>query len=702
MAAPQTSEWANPQQALMELLEVLANGMNLSVSHEQLEQASTLPQPEMSWTQQLEEAAAGVGLRVRWMVAPIEDVFPLARPDLPVIGRSDDGGWWVLDGKAPGLVHAVPIADPRGPQWLLPSSLRRRMGADSRTWGMVEPVLPAAPLACPDGRRPPAARLRQLLWVERQDVAVVMLYGAVAGLLSLATPLAIQVLINWLAFGALLQPVLILGVALGVCLFLAASLQVLQRMGVETIERRLFVRTVADLAARLSRVRVEALDGMSGPELANRFFDVLTLQKAASTLLLDGFTAVLQVGVAVVLLALYNPWLLLFDLFLLLGMFGVLLPLGRGAQATAIQESKAKYAVAAWIEEVARHPVMLRQDGAQLAELRADSLARHWLHKRQSHFWVFLRQFAGVQTLQVLMSTVLLVSSGALVLRGELTIGQLVAAEFIVTTALLGFAKFADKLDTVYDLLAGVDKLGNLLDLQPEQPQGIALEDNGPVNIELDEATLTYGDGRRLPPVSLTLDSGSRTIIFGDPGSGKSTLGALVTGVRSPSSGVVRRDGVDLQHVRPQSRYRDVVRIGVHDILAGSIRDNVALGRLDVSDPMVWDALAQVGLRRRVEAMSDGLEAGLDPLGAPLSEPELRALLIARAVVGQPRLIVVDGVLDGLPARLREDLQRPLSEPGRPWTLLVLTSDPHVVDPNCRTFTLGSGGLDERPTLVTR
>jgi putative ABC transport system ATP-binding protein len=690
-------------EGLVALLHILTERMAVGVDPAEIERAVRGAAGAAPWTHRLEEAAAAVGVRIRWLVAPPADAVRLARPDLPVVGRSEADVWWLLDGQAFGRVHALPVADPRGPQWMSARGLTERIGgAATRTWALPEPALPAAPLASGgEGDRSPLRRLRALLWAERRDLGVVVMYGVVAGLLSLATPLAIQVLINWLAFGALLQPIVLLGIALLVCLALAAAMQILQRVSVEAIERRVFVRIVADLTTRLSRVRAGAMDGLSGPELANRFFDVLTLQKAAGTLLLDGITAVLQVVVAVTLLALYHPWLLVFDLFLLAGMALSVVPLGRGAQRTAIHESKAKYAVAAWIEEVARHPTVLRQDGSRLAESRADDLARVWLGKRRDHFAVFLRQFAGAQALQVLMSVVLLVTSGALVLRGQLTIGQFVAAEFIVTAALLGFVKFADKLDTVYDLMAGVDKLGTLLDLPPETPHGRSAP-AGPMSVSLQGASLRYGDGDGgIAPVTLSLPPGSRTIVYGDPGSGKSTLAALVAGLRPPTSGVVCRGGVDLQQLRPQARYEGVVRIRTADLLAGTVRDNVTIGRPHASDPRVWAALDAVGLRARIERLEAGLDTWIDPGAGPLSDPERRALLVARAVAAEPSLVVVDGVLDGLRTEEGRRLADALSPRGAGWTLLLFTSDPRLAaaasqQPGDRLMNLGPEGLHER------
>jgi len=684
---------ATEQTDLVELLTVLTDRAGVSVSPQQLAEA-------VDRCDTFEAAASSVGLRIRWHVATVDDAAPLARRDMPVVTWGAHGACWVLDGVAGPRFRAFPIDDPRLPRWMSLSALRRHLGDEARPWALVEAVLPGAPLASPHGPRSPLRRLGSLLWMERRDGGVVILYGTVAGLLSLATPLAIQVLINWLAFGALLQPIFLLGVALLTCLALAAGLQLLQRVAVETIERRIFVRMVADLSGRLARVKASALDGLHGPELANRFFDVLTLQKAASTLLLDGFTALLQVVVAVTLLALYHPLLLVFDLVLVIGMAVTLIPLGRGAQATAIAESKSKYAVAAWIEEIARHPVALRMNDSQIAERKAERLARTWLEKRRAHFSVFLRQYAGVQALQVLMSVVLLVACGALVLRGQLTVGQLVAAEFIVNAALMGFAKFADKLDTIYDLIAGVDKLGTLLDLPPEQPVGVPRGQDGAIRVELSGATLRYPDGGGLPPVDLELPAGSHTIVLGAPSTGKSTLGQLAVGLRNPAMGSVRHDGELVSQLRPEDRYRNVALLRPDDLVHGTVRENVTMGRVWVDDRRVWEVLEATGLRPRIESLRLGLDTVLGPTGAPLSDIDQRALLVARSLVCPPRLLVVDGVLDGLPHPQRTQLRDLLTRPSAPWTLLILTSDARVPAHPARLLTLDHGGLDERPPLA--
>ena len=236
-------------------------------------------------------------------------------------------------------------------------------------------------------RMGPWDRLRGLIQIERSDVRAIILYAMALGILSLATPIAIQALVNTVAFGSLIQPLVVLTVLLAIALTGAAVLRALQIRIAEMLQRRLFVRIVAEIGSRLPRVSAETLRDRNGPELLNRFFDVFTTQKSVTSLLLGGVDAVLIALVGLVVLAFYHPALLAFDLVLILGATFVLVPLGRGGTRTSIAESKAKYAVAGWLEEMARHPLSFRlAGGEQLAQMRVETLAKSYLDERQRHF----------------------------------------------------------------------------------------------------------------------------------------------------------------------------------------------------------------------------------------------------------------------------------------------------------------------------
>lgn len=523
----------------------------------------------------------------------------------------------------------------------------------------------------------PTQRLFGLLRGETRDLWVVLTYAVGVGLLSLVVPIATASLVNTVSFGTVVQPLVVLTFLVLVGLSFEGLMRALQFWVVEVLQRRVFVKVALDLARRLPRVHATAFDRASGPELVNRFFDVLTVQKTAATLLLDGLAVLLQALIGTLLLAFYHPILLAFDAVLVAGMFVILVPLGRGAIDTSLQESKAKYAVAAWLEEIARLTHAFRGGApADFAERRADQLSQRYLSARAAHFAIVFRQHVGSLTFKAVLSAALLGVGGWLVIQRGLTIGQLAAAELVVTAVVAGMAKFAKQLESWYDLVTAADKLGHLTDLPLERTDGHDVPDASPRGVRLELRAVTFShDGRSdaLRDVSLAVAPGARVAVLGRSGSGKSTLAELITGRRAPQSGNVFIEGADLRELSLDAVRAAVSVVRDVEIFDGTVAENVAVGRPTVTPDRVRAALSALRLDDEVAALSDGVNTWLSTRGAPLSATQAHTLMFARAIASQPRMIVVDGALDGLDAEVVRDVMGALTAPGAPWTLLVLT-----------------------------
>ncbi len=549
----------------------------------------------------------------------------------------------------------------------------------------------------------PLARLRALLELERRDLWVVVIYSAGVGLLTLVVPVAVQAVVNFIAFGSLLQPLVILTLFVLVALGFSSVMNAFRVLTVEIIQRRLFVRVTTDFAQRLVRVKAEAFDRLYGPELVNRFFDVVTVQKSAAALLMDGLSLVMQTALGMVLLAVYHPLLLAFDVFLLLVMTVIIFVLGRGAVPTAIKESKAKYAIAAWLEEIAAHvPAFKSSSGTAYALGRTDALAQEYLVLRKTHFKVVLRQIIGSLALQAFASALLLGIGGFLVMRGQLTLGQLVAAELIVTTVVSGFSKFGKKLETYYDMLAALDKLGQMIDLPLERdPSGAPPAAAGPASVELVDVRLEAAAGEpALDGVSLQIAPGERLAVTGPSGSGKSALASLLYGLRRPESGVVLADGLDARDLSLTDLREKSALVRDADVIWDTIQHNVSMGRPDIDIAQVHAALEQVGLLADVLALPEGLKTQLGGGGAPLTGAQAVRLALARAIVGRPRLLIVDAVLDRIgDPKVHELVCRTLFDEDAPWTLVCIT-DRDRLEPYCdRVIRLERGCVLEAPAM---
>lgn len=589
---------------------------------------------------------------------------------------------------------------------LTAKQLATRLAVDPEVflpWVCVEAAYPWDRLRATGGaKRPPTSRLWALLRLEWTSVWGVLVYGLFIGLLTLATPLAVQALVNTIAFGAILQPLVVLTLLLFVGLAGAGTLRVFETVIVELLQRRLFVGLVGDLSNRLTRLRASLHDHYHAPELVNRFFDVVTLQKAASSLLLDGAGLVLQTLVGMLILAFYHPILLGLSVLLVLALAVVIFVLGRGAVVSSVNESQAKYDVVAWLQSVARQPtVFCATETAAAAVGRADALTRSYLDARSAHFRRVLRQTGGLVALHALASATLLGVGGLLVMQGQLTLGQLVAAELIVTAVVGSIAKFGKHLETYYDATAAIDKLGKLVDLPLERPRGGALSPpSAPLALSVEQVDLDVGGQTALQGVSLSLDAGQRLAVAGAGGSGKSLLLDLLYGLRQPTAGHISIGGERLERL-DLHRLRDhVVLVRDATVWAGSIEDNITAGR-----PLGRDAiravLGKLGICERIEALPQGLRTELTAGGAPLPSSLRTLLALARALASKPRLVLVDGLLDGLDAATQKLALDALLPEDRTFTLVIASNDDAVRARCDRTLTLRAP-LPGRASEVTR
>lgn len=529
----------------------------------------------------------------------------------------------------------------------------------------------------PHTSAPPFRRLIRLFADDRRDIGLVLLFSVIVGVLTLATPITVQALVNFVSFGGLIQPLVVLGILLFGFLALAGTIRVVQAYVIEILQRRLFVRVLADLSLRLPRVTAECFDRGNGPELVNRFFDIVTVQKVAAMLLLDGASVLLQIFVGLVILAFYHPFLLAFDVLLILSIIFVMLALGRGAVRTAIAESRAKYAVVAALEEMARYPIVFKLAGASdFARERADSLAVDYVESRRTHFSIVLRQTIGFLTTQVFAATTLLTLGGFLVMDGQLTLGQLVAAELIVSGVLVSLAKFGKTLENVYDLLAAVDKLGHLFDLPLERDDGAAMRP-GSDGSRLDLRGVVYAFPEQPPVIrnfSLCVAPREHVCIVGRHGSGKSLLADMLIGLRRPTAGTIALGGADLREIGLASLREHVALVRGTEIVEGTVEENVRMSRRDIPAEVVRDALQRVGILDRIRELPDGLRTHLAPTGAPLSPGQAGRLMVARAMVGRPQVLILDDLLDDLDEEAREHVLNAVMAPDAPWSVVILGS----------------------------
>jgi len=524
---------------------------------------------------------------------------------------------------------------------------------------------------------PPLRRFVGLLWMDRRDIRSVILFALVSVMLGLAAPLAVESLVNVVSWGIYLQPLLVLSLILLVFLGMSAALSVLQAVVVEGIQMRQFVRIVCDLSHRFPRAKQQQLLSVYPRELANRVFEIMTIQKATAELLIDGISIVLLTAMGLLLLGFYHPFLLGFDLVLVLLMTVVTILLGRGAIGTSIQESRSKYATFHWLQDIIQFPGAFRVNGGEsLAIARASQLATEYVLYRKTHFRILLRQLIFAAGLQAVALTALLGLGGWLVITGELTLGQLIASELVVATVVGAFAKAGKSIEKYYDLMAGIEKVGHLVDLATDPIDPIAIAAQGALPVHWQDLTIEYGLQSFQVPAA-EVDSGSvKAVVTREH---CRPVAQILVGLLDAQQGIVEVAGMNVRQLSVGSLQGQWIGYASRsEVFHGTIAENIDLRRNSVSRPRVREVLQEVGLWPEVMGLPDGLNTLLLTDGFPFSESQKAKLILARALAPRPRVVVIEGLLDGLPERDQRNLLSFIKANRQHWTTIVITGDPTV------------------------
>ncbi|HJL17215.1 MAG TPA: hypothetical protein RMH99_16225 [Sandaracinaceae bacterium LLY-WYZ-13_1] len=637
--------------------------------------AAVAAREEERWYEWLARVADMFGWDAVTLEAPVGAVE--AEPDAWWIARGEgpEAPWLVVgvDGRH-GLANVIEGTKAREVA-REPARLAEALGLDDPEatirWVRLTTALPLEALRSPPGEH---LRAQSRLWRwtkrEKKTLLAVLAYSAVIGIISLALPLAVQSLVNLLAFGRVLQPLLVISVALLLVLSLAAALRVLEVYIVELLQRRALVDVARDVARRLPKTQATAGGRWGLTERVNRFFDVVGLQKSASYLLLNATEVVMSTLAGLVLLAFYHPYLLAFVLVLLAVLAFIVFRLGASGVETAVKESEAKYALAAWLETVARRQrIFVEPEAADWSARRTDRLTLGWLSRRSRHFAIVLRQTIGFAGTQAIASATLLGLGSFLVWSGELSLGQLVAAELIITGVLAQIAKFGKHVEAFYDVNASVDKLGMLIDLETEPTNGELLPTQRQgIRVDLDDVPL------RESRCSLHVAPGDRVVLEGMPSSERRHLFDLLYLRRRPSPGrSASYDGLALDSLAPRLVRDRVELIRGGEPIAATLEENLTLDAGRATAEELRHVLERVGLGAALASLPGGLQTWIYPSGEPFRPDELVLIEVARCLLSEPRLVLVDGSLDGLGDRDREALWSLLADEERPWTLVVAT-----------------------------
>lgn len=539
-------------------------------------------------------------------------------------------------------------------------------------------------------------RLLNLLKMEREDILQVLYYAIFAGILSLSLPLGIQAIVNLIQGAQISTSWIVLVVLVSLAVVFVGVLELLQFRIIENIQQKLFVRASFEFTNRFPKIKMSELKNDYPPELANRFFDILTVQKGVSKLLIDFPAALLQILFGLVLLSLYHPFFIIYGL-LLLGLIYVLFKYSaqKGLE-TSLEESRNKYKVAHWIQEVARSIVSFKLSGkTRLALDKNDRLVTQYITAREKHFNLLAFQFSKMIVFKLLVTAGLLVVGGLLVLNQQMNIGQFVAAEIIILLIIGSVEKLILGLESLYDVLTSLEKIGQVLDKDLENQQGdVDLSDISELSIELDNINYEDDDKVILQNVSLHIPYKQRILLQGHNGAGKSTLLKILAGIIEPTEGNFYINNTNQNNII-LNKYRTLLGLCLLEEtpFEGTILENLTLGDASIDSKFVNEIVELVGLLEFVKNQEKGFQTILYPEGKKLSYTISKKIILARAILKKPKLFILKEPLDQFDVKEVKRIVDYLTSPSRDWGLIVVSKDSYWESNVDRKIELSYGTL---------
>lgn len=531
----------------------------------------------------------------------------------------------------------------------------------------------------------PFDRLMRLLGNERKDIFYIYIYAIVVGLINLSLPLGIQALIGLVSGGLIFSSVIILIAIIIIGTLLSGGLQIMQITLVEVLQRRVFAKASLEFAYRIPRLHLETLMHHYPPELMNRFFDVPTVQKGLPKLLIDLLAAVMQIFFGVILLSFYHPFFIFFGVVLIAFLFIMFRLTGPRGLDAALHVSKYKYKLGNWFQEMARTLVPFKMAGkSNMPIKKTDDYVNNYLHYRKAYFSVLLTQFSWMIIFKTAITGGLLILGTMLVVDRQISLGQFVASEIVIITIVAAVEKIVLNIDTVYDLLVGVEKIGNVTDLPLEVSGDASYKPADGQAIELELYDVSY----KLPQlthyalrnVSVTLQAGKVYVLTGTRGSGKTVLVKLICGLLPSFEGNITFNHVSIRDMENGSLRSLVGENLINDsVFDGSILDNMTMGKPNITFSEVVEVAHALKIDKSVNALPEGYATVIRSGESVISGGLEYRITLARAILGKPRLLIVNDLLHVFTRHEKLELLSYLTRPDHHWTLLFVSEDPMII-----------------------
>lgn len=493
--------------------------------------------------------------------------------------------------------------------------------------------------------------LRKILFADRSLLVAMMVYGVAISILSLAAPISVQLLINSVSFTAMLQPILILGGLLLLMVSLYGLVSVLQFYITEIFQRRFFARMGYEVGMSLLNADYLAFEEANQTELVNRFFETTTVQKTIPKLFGKAFTILVQSIVGLVLVACYHPFFLIFTLGIPVVVFLIWKSFSLNTITQSFLESRCKYDLAGWLEDIANNHIMFKSNrGRQYAKYKIDVITGIYIKERKLHFKGLFSQVILLYVLYAIVTAFLLILGGWLVLKGQLSLGQLVASELVISVIVYNLANLGRDFENFYDLIASSEKLSQFQNIPYDKWGGQSIPKQIS-EIKFDNTLYNHSNNDYL--FNFTFLQDNNYLVLTNGYSTRKIIIEMLLGFRAAVSGKLSINGSDINGFDKYALRTQIAIIDNSPLIEGNLREYLTFNRSEISDNTVLMVLEKLGLSDVIISHPDGLDLRIIPSGWPFSQSEKILLKVARVLIHEPQIIIADEVLDMLEPKIR-------------------------------------------------
>lgn len=531
----------------------------------------------------------------------------------------------------------------------------------------------------------PIERFFRLLKEDKADIWNVYSYAIIQGIVNLSIPLGIQAIVNLIQGGQVSTSWIVLVIVVVAGILLTGILQVAQMRIIENLQQKLFTNAAFEFTYRLPKFKASALFGQSPPELMNRFFDTVSIQKGLSKVLLEFSTATLQIIFGLLLLAFYHSFFIFFGLGLFLLVIAIFRYTGRKGLDTSLKESKYKYKVVAWLEDMAKTRLSFKMaHDSELTFKKMDGHVIEYLDARENHFKVLKLQYIYLIVFKASVAAGLLLIGGMLVLSQQMNIGQFIAAEIIILLVLNSVEKLILTIENIYDVMTSLEKIGFVTDIELDRNSatGIVYDKSKSLSVDIKDITFSYPstDHSVFNHFNMSIGPGQHTHLVGEQGSGKTTLLHMLAGIYRPASGSICFNDLPMDNYSMDS-LRSVIGTYFKQeaIFDGTIEENISLGRPDIDINRIQEVADKLLLTDFVKMQTKGFDTLIGPNGCRVSNSIIQKILMARAIVHKPKLLLLESGIDFMEEPSRKAIAEYIFSDDAPWTVVSSANTPEYL-----------------------